>query len=157
VIENGVDAGGMQPIRERAERNELLFVGVLGYPPNSDAVLYFNREILPLIGSEIPDVHLTVVGRAAPDRVARLNGSGRVTVAGFVEDLLPYYRDAKIAVVPLGPVGNAAEDPGGDGAGASGGIHFGRLRGARGGAGTRSAGGGYAGGVRALRGSPVAG
>jgi sugar transferase (PEP-CTERM/EpsH1 system associated) len=101
VIENGVDTAYLQPITEQAVQNELVFVGVLGYPPNSDGVMYFSREILPLIRDEVPDVHLTVIGRAAPSSMESLNGSANVTLAGFVEDLMPYYRNAKVAVVPL--------------------------------------------------------
>jgi glycosyltransferase involved in cell wall biosynthesis len=101
VIENGVDAGVRKPASREFESDELIFVGVLGYPPNADAVVHFQRDILPLIRRERPDAHLTVIGRSAPPAVQALDGRAGITVAGFVDDLAPYYRRAKVAIVPL--------------------------------------------------------
>jgi glycosyltransferase involved in cell wall biosynthesis len=73
----------------------------MGYPPNADAVLYFCRDILPLIEREVPDVRLLIVGHAPPQPVRRLADRHNVTVTGSVPDILPYYRQAKVSIVPL--------------------------------------------------------
>jgi glycosyltransferase involved in cell wall biosynthesis len=100
VIENGFDVSLHHPLAPEPG-NRLLFVGELSYPPNADAVLFFCHAILPLVLREIPDVHLLVVGHRPPPAVQRLAAGGHVTVTGSVPDLLPYYRQAAVTVVPL--------------------------------------------------------
>jgi sugar transferase (PEP-CTERM/EpsH1 system associated) len=100
VIENGVDSRHNQPL-EGETGNALLLVGVMGYPPNADAALYFCKSILPLVQREVPDVRLLIVGHAPPPAVRRLAEQGNVTVTGSVPDVLPYYRQARVSVVPL--------------------------------------------------------
>ena len=101
VIENGVDARGRARLPEEAAANEIVFVGILGYPPNADAAVYFCRDILPLVLRGVPDAHLTVIGRRAPASVTRLDDGAHVTVAGFVDNVTACYRRAKIAIAPL--------------------------------------------------------
>jgi GT2 family glycosyltransferase len=43
-------------------RSGLLFVGSFEHPPNADAVVWFAREVLPLIRARIPEARLRVVG-----------------------------------------------------------------------------------------------
>lgn len=83
-----------------AERSGLVFVGSYGHHPNVDAVEWFVTEVFPLVRAEVPDAHLTVVGKGLPDDVAALCGDG-VTVAGWVPDLTETYRTTRVAVAPL--------------------------------------------------------
>ncbi len=101
VIENGVDCAHLRPLAQPLDSLRLLFVGVVGYPPNADAVVYFCKSVLPLIRRAIPEVRLTVVGHAPPMEVQRLAFSGEVAVTGFVNDPIPYYASASVCVVPL--------------------------------------------------------
>ncbi len=100
VAPNGVDTQSYQPLPVVAGSNELLFVGNMDYRPNIDAVTWFVREILPLIRGEIPQVALNIVGINPSEEVQRLEGDG-VHVTGAVADLLPYYRQSSVCVVPL--------------------------------------------------------
>lgn len=101
VIENGVDCEQFRPFPQDAPGNALLFVGIMAYPPNRDAMIYFCRDILPLVRKEVPDVRLSIVGHSPPAVVRRLAEVENVTVTGYVEDVTPYYRDAAVLVVPL--------------------------------------------------------
>jgi sugar transferase (PEP-CTERM/EpsH1 system associated) len=101
TVENGVDVRGRRPLPEALVGNDLLFVGTMGYPPNADAVLYFCRSILPLIRREIPNVRLIVVGHAPTSKVRSLAEQDDVVVTGSVPDVIPYYQQARVAVVPL--------------------------------------------------------
>lgn len=73
----------------------------MNYPPNVDAAIYFVRSILPLIREQIPEVGLSIVGHVPTREVQDLAEAPRVRVTGFVDDVLPYYRDAAAVVVPL--------------------------------------------------------
>jgi glycosyltransferase involved in cell wall biosynthesis len=78
----------------------VVFVGLLAYRPNADAVMSLVREVLPLLEAKYPDVQVTIVGKGAPESLLRSAGP-RVTFTGRVDDPLPYLADADAVVVPL--------------------------------------------------------
>ena len=82
------------------ERDSLLFVGNFKHEPNTDAMLYFCRDILPLIRREVPTVRLRIAGDAPPPVVCALATDG-IEVLGYVPDLQPCLRAAQISVAPL--------------------------------------------------------
>lgn len=102
VIPNGVDVEMYQPLPPPAENitPSLLFIGNMGYPPCVDAALYFCREIFPLIRQRINNAELWIVGRDPRPEVHELN-NGSVHVTGQVDEVLPYYRQCPVCVVPL--------------------------------------------------------
>ena len=83
-----------------ADRDGLLFVGGFQHQPNTDAVLYFAREIFPLIRQRLPQMRLRIVGSRAPAEVLALAGDG-IEVLGFVEDLASLLDCSRLSVVPL--------------------------------------------------------
>jgi glycosyltransferase involved in cell wall biosynthesis len=101
VVENGVDTRACRPLEPAGDDGGMIFVGTLGYPPNSAAAVYFCEKILPRIRREVPHAHLTVVGGNPPARLRRLAGEGFLTVTGRVPDVTPHYRDSAVSVVPL--------------------------------------------------------
>ena len=42
----------------------MVFTGSMDWLPNEDGMLYFVRDVLPLIRREEPDATLSIVGRA---------------------------------------------------------------------------------------------
>jgi len=89
-----------QPTRGFSDRFGALFVGGFGHPPNGDSMLWFEREILPLIVRELPDFHLTVVGSDPPQEIRALE-SKHITIAGYVPDLDPCIERARLSIAPL--------------------------------------------------------
>lgn len=100
VIPNGVDIQKYQPLPAENTSPTLLFIGNMGYPPCVDAVVYFCREIFPHIRRTIGAAELWIVGRDPRPEVLQLNGDG-VHVTGQVDEVIPYYRQSAICVVPL--------------------------------------------------------
>jgi polysaccharide biosynthesis protein PslH len=102
VIPNGVDIEKYQPLPQPADNAlfSLLFIGTMGYPPCVDAVLYFCSEIFPVIRQAISTTEFWIVGRDPRPEVLELSGSD-VHVTGQVEDVIPYYQQCAICVVPL--------------------------------------------------------
>ncbi|MFD6679051.1 glycosyltransferase [Micromonospora parva] len=99
----------------RAPTPRVLFVGNYLHEPNVDAARWLCTEIMPLVWAELPEVTVDLVGDAAPPTVRAMAGD-RVTVHGWVPDLAPMYRQARVAVAPLrygagvkGKVGEAIE------------------------------------------------
>ena len=74
--------------------------GVMRFPPNVDAALYFMSEIYPLIKAEVPDVQFYIVGRYPIKSVMSLANGKDVIVTGEVEDIRAYYNKVSVVVVP---------------------------------------------------------
>jgi glycosyltransferase involved in cell wall biosynthesis len=90
-----------EPLMEINEPHpSLLFVGGFNHPPNVDAVLYFIREILPLIKKRIPEVTLDIVGYSPPQEILAL-ASKDINVTGFVPETRPYLLANRISIAPL--------------------------------------------------------
>jgi len=98
-----------EALRERTQagfgdRKGLLFVGSFNHRPNADGVLWFVREVLPLIKKTLPDVSLVVAGANPPAEVAQLEVfDPAVRIAGRVSDgdLAKLYENSRLAVAPL--------------------------------------------------------
>jgi len=88
--------------RKPVKSSEVIFVAGFGHPPNIDAAKWLVREIMPLVWSSNPLVHLTLVGSKPTEEVLSLKND-RVEVTGYVTDqvLNSYYEKARVAVVPL--------------------------------------------------------
>ncbi len=82
------------------ERKDLLFVGFFQHPPNLDAVRWLHAEILPRLREAIPGVKVHVVGSGPPPEVTAMAGDDFL-VHGFVRDLAPMLRGARVSIAPL--------------------------------------------------------
>jgi sugar transferase (PEP-CTERM/EpsH1 system associated) len=100
VAPNGVDIEFFQPSPSLPNPDSLVFTGLISYRPNTDAVIFFVKEVLPLIVQKRPRTVFYIVGMGAPDEVTRLAGPN-VVVTGKVDDVRPYIQDASVFVVPL--------------------------------------------------------
>ena len=105
VVQTGVDTDYFKPCRTAAKLQSaapsLVFTGSMDWLPNEDAVVFFAREILPLIRAEEPEVRVSIVGRAPTPAVARLADDPAIRVTGRVEDVRPFMEDAAVYIVPL--------------------------------------------------------
>ena len=103
VVPNGTDASRPALAAPPAGSKTAIWVGGMNDEYNREAVLYFAKDILPIIRAEIPDFRWRVVGRDPPPalvEIAALAASG-VELVGFADDLGQHYSDSAIAIVPL--------------------------------------------------------
>jgi len=101
VVPTGVDLQRYRsiPFSETSEPL-VLFVGVMDWDPNVDAVEYFCHEIWPSIQAKVPAARFRIVGRNPVRRVQRL-GSSSVEVIGEVPSVVEHLRESAVVVVPL--------------------------------------------------------
>jgi len=86
----------------RNEDLDVLFISYLGWPPNRDSLRWFASQILPRIRRLRPRTTVAIVGAGAPRWAEELDDpEGGVRVLGRVDDALPHFRRARVAVVPL--------------------------------------------------------
>ena len=69
--------------------------------PNEDGMLFFVNDILPHIRRAVPDVTLSIIGRAPTPAVQRLVDRNGITVTGRVDDVRPHVAAGTVYVVPL--------------------------------------------------------
>lgn len=84
------------------KREGLLFVGTFTHKPNVDGVLWFIRNIYPLVLRVVPDMKFYIVGLHPPDVIMRYR-SKNIMVTGHVTDqqLEDYYSNCRLVVAPL--------------------------------------------------------
>ena len=100
IIPNAVDTDDLRPLPPPEEPLSLIYPGRMDYPPNSEAVEFFCREILPKVARIVPGVRLYVVGKNQLPRLRELQ-SDPVEITGYVENMIPFWRKAAILVAPL--------------------------------------------------------
>jgi glycosyltransferase involved in cell wall biosynthesis len=79
----------------------VVFTGMMNHPPNTDAAVFFARDVWPGVLADAPDAEFWIVGRDPTGEVLALDALPGVRVTGFVDDIRPYIRDAGVVVVPL--------------------------------------------------------
>lgn len=81
--------------------NKMIFVGKMSYAPNVEAVVWFAKNVFPIIKAKIKDAEFIVVGKEPTDDVWELGKIQGVTIMGAVDSLDNYYSCANLDVVPL--------------------------------------------------------
>ncbi len=114
AVENGIDSATFDPAgafanlargqhpREVAGDGKtplIVFTGQMDYRPNIDAVIWFARDILPLVRQRRA-AQFAIVGRAPPPAVQALAGD-HVIVTGAVDDVRGWVAAADVCVAPL--------------------------------------------------------
>jgi len=83
-----------------AERDGLVFIGGFQHPPNTDAVLWYAREILPRVRAQLPGVPTYIVGSKAPSPIKALAAEDFI-ITGYVPDVAPYFSGCRVSIAPL--------------------------------------------------------
>src|SRR5262245_44670193 len=83
-----------------ALRRDWLFIGGFQHPPNIDAVLFFLKEIYPLISERLGDAKFYIIGDKAPPEIVAL-ATERIIVAGLQRDARPFFDTVRLSVAPL--------------------------------------------------------
>lgn len=79
----------------------LIFIGCYAWPPNVDGMLWFTKEVWPLIINKKRDAKLLIVGSQPTDEIKNLSKIKGVEVTGFVPETAPYLDSAAVSIAPL--------------------------------------------------------
>ena len=85
-----------------SERKDIFFIGGFTHTPNKDAVLWYTKEVWPMVKAAIPGAKFIIAGSNAPPEILAL-ASDDVDVIGFISDeaLQKLYNKVRVAVIPL--------------------------------------------------------
>lgn len=100
VIPNGVDSKKFAPA-QMPKRIDAVFTGNFGYPPNSEAALWFKERVLPLVTSNNKDFKFYAVGAEPPKPLRQAADERHFFVTGFVNDMVEYLNSSKVFVAPI--------------------------------------------------------
>jgi glycosyltransferase involved in cell wall biosynthesis len=101
LIPTGVDTSELRPAPEQPGPPRLLFTGTMSYLPNHQGIVWFAREVWPLVRRELPGALLDVVGKGPPPEVGELDGREGIAVHGFVDSMSPFFGRTQVVVVPI--------------------------------------------------------
>lgn len=79
----------------------VLMAGLMSYPPNRDAAEAFIGRCWPEIRRLAPGARFRIVGEASPVERRRWSSVPGVECAGFVDDLVAEYRQARLTIAPI--------------------------------------------------------
>ena len=102
VVPNAVDLRSFRPEPgdPPSDGRTVMFFGINDYPPNTDGILFFLREVWPRLAASHPRARLKIVGpRPTPEILGQR--SARVEVKGAVDDVRPHLAEAAAVIVPL--------------------------------------------------------
>ncbi|WP_017444366.1 TIGR03087 family PEP-CTERM/XrtA system glycosyltransferase [Gayadomonas joobiniege] len=103
AIGNGIDLSmfSVCNYHQKPQPPELLFTGVMDYQPNVDAVIWFVNHVWPTLKHNHPEIKFIIAGMNPTPAVTALAKNKDVEVTGFVENIVPYYDNARIFVAPF--------------------------------------------------------
>lgn len=96
---NGVDC--IHTIPKTYDNRKICFVGNMRTLQNQDAVMYFIKDIFPLIKQSVPDAIFTIIGAEPPEPVKTLADGKNIIVTGFVDDIQAAVSECCVAVAPV--------------------------------------------------------
>jgi glycosyltransferase involved in cell wall biosynthesis len=102
VVPNGVDRNRFSLCQGKANKNAIVFTGSLDYHANINGLIWFIREVFPIILSINPEIVFNIVGKN-PERqlVNLIQDYPTIKLFPDVPDTKKYLCGAKVVVVPL--------------------------------------------------------
>lgn len=78
----------------------LFFIGSLDWMPNINGLLWFIKEVWPIVHKKFPKLEFHIAGRNMPDEVKKLKEE-KLFIHGEVEDAYQFMSDYSLMIVPL--------------------------------------------------------
>lgn len=101
VIPMGVNEKVLKRAQDPQEENWIAFLGKMNYYANEDAVIYFAKQVFPLLKGRDKRLKFVIIGAYPTRRVQALSKIQGVEVTGFVDDPYKYLEKAKVVVAPM--------------------------------------------------------
>jgi glycosyltransferase involved in cell wall biosynthesis len=99
VIPNGFTLPQQEPAWTKPDPNRLGFIGVLGYGPNYDGLVWFRDKVWPIIRKQSPQMKLRIIGSLPPEKYyVKADG---FEYLGYVEDTTDEMNSWSSMIVPI--------------------------------------------------------
>lgn len=102
VVDNGTDIEFFQPADELIEENTIVFAGSLRWYPNQSGLMFFSREVWPLLKMRCPCIRFIVAGQKAPEFLVRwAHSDPQIVFVPDPEDIRPWIARGAVFVCPI--------------------------------------------------------
>ncbi len=101
IVPHGVDVEYFSFAKPEESEKSIVFVGNYLHYPNTDAVLYFHKEMWPRIKERNPNIKFYVVGQGPPPEIQNLSDDKSIVVTGRVDDVRVYLKKGRIFICPV--------------------------------------------------------
>lgn len=102
VIPNGVDCEFFSSAGAATRPDSVVFVGSMNWYPNVAAMLFYLRDVWPLLKKRVPGATMDIAGSSPPDWLLRLARSlPDVTVHGYLPDVRTLIDSAAVYACPI--------------------------------------------------------
>jgi polysaccharide biosynthesis protein PslH len=95
-----VNTEEIRPVQPAPATKNVFHLGTMFYLPNITGMLWFVREVWPLVLAQMPQAILTIAGKNPPAVIQQLSSSS-IQVTGYLPDPLPHLERASVFIVPL--------------------------------------------------------
>ncbi len=100
-----VDPQSVTPVNPKSGSTDVLHLGTMFWMPNIEGVLWFTRQVWPIIAASTSQATLTIAGKNPPAEIRALCSNGAsdstIKVTGYIADPQPYLEQAGVFIVPL--------------------------------------------------------
>lgn len=100
VAKNGIDTADILPVYSEST-HKILFMGKLSYFPNSDAVNYFIKQILPLVLEQEPSAQFCIAGSEPKQELLELSAKHDIEIIANPKDMSLVAKECSFTIVPL--------------------------------------------------------
>lgn len=99
AVGNGIDMleFSLKPVIS-PKLDHFLFVGVMDYKPNIDAVLFFTQNLWPTIKAQNNSAKFSIVGMSPTPAILSLAKQDGIEVTGMVDSVVDYFHQADVFV-----------------------------------------------------------
>ncbi len=102
AVANGVDVVTLAPPAPPEPSADVVFCGVMNYPPNEEGALWLASSVWPEVKRRRPDARLLIVGSSPTRRVQALADlDSHIIVTGAVPKVTPYLWAGAVSAAPL--------------------------------------------------------
>ena len=98
VLPNCVNVKGYENIHVEPKPNQLVFTGSFRYHTNYEAMLWFVRDVFPMVLEKVPQAQLVITGDNAG---LAFPSSPNVALAGYVDDIASLIASSTVSLAPL--------------------------------------------------------
>lgn len=101
LVPNGVHIEDVSDREITPKPNKIVFFGNMRAFPNRDALLYFCKEIFPLIKQKIKEARLTIVGANVSRNILSLKRRGSIDIFYDTPQIKTFVEDACVSIAPM--------------------------------------------------------
>lgn len=94
-------SGIVQQLRALSSTTRILHISPLDWRPNSQGLEWFLDQVWPILLRLNPCIEIDIIGRNPSHEIVQRYASPSVRFHGFVEDLIPFEKEAQCFIVPL--------------------------------------------------------